>query len=64
LHAVPTLLHDWSEAIGHSTGVIGPLLEWLTYALASSVVGVVIGGIIVVIVRRFTKHPEELVVDL
>jgi predicted DNA repair protein MutK len=30
---------------------------------AGAVVGLVIGGIIVAIVRRFTKRPEELIVD-
>ena len=30
---------------------------------AAPVVGLVIGGIIVAIVRRFTKRPEELIVD-
>jgi len=62
-HALPQLLHDWSTAIGRSVGIMGPVLEWLTYALASAVVGLVIGGIIVVVIRRFTKHPEELIVD-
>ena len=61
--ALPHLLHNWSVAIGHSLGVMGPAAEWLVYALGSAVVGLIIGGIIVVIVRRFTKHPEELIVD-
>mgnify|MGYP003296527768 CR=1 FL=1 len=32
-------------------------------ALGGAVAGLVIGGIVVVIVRRFHKHPEELIVD-
>ena len=63
LHGLPHLLHDWAAEIGRSTGLIGSVLEWLIYAFASAVVGLIIGGIIVVIVRRFTKHPEELIVD-
>jgi uncharacterized protein len=62
-HALPHLLHDWSDAIGQSVGIMGPVLGWLVYAAASAVVGLVIGGIIVVIVRRLTQHPEELIVD-
>ena len=31
--ACRTSLHDWSVAIGHSLGVIGPAAEWLVYAL-------------------------------
>jgi predicted DNA repair protein MutK len=63
LHALPQLLHDWSTAIGRSLGVMGPIFEWLTYAFASAVVGLIIGGIIVAIIRRFTQHPEQLIVD-
>jgi hypothetical protein len=36
----------------------------LVVALGGAVAGLIVGGIIVVIVRQFTKHPEELVVDL
>jgi hypothetical protein len=32
-------------------------------ALAGALVGIVIGGMIVAIVRRFAKRPEELIVD-
>jgi predicted DNA repair protein MutK len=39
------------------------VVEWLLYAIGASIVGLVIGGMIVLIVRRFTKHPEELIVD-
>jgi uncharacterized protein len=62
-HALPHLLHDWSTAIGRPLGVMGPIFEWLTYAFASAVVGLIIGGIIVAIIRRFTQHPEQLIVD-
>jgi predicted DNA repair protein MutK len=63
LDVVPHLLHEWSTALGRLVGLMGPALEWLSYAFASAVVGLVVGGIIVVIVRRFTRHPEELIVD-
>jgi hypothetical protein len=32
-------------------------------ALAGALAGVVVGGAIVAVVRRLTKHPEELIVD-
>ena len=63
LDAVPHALHQWSVAAGHALGMIGPAVEWLLYAAGSAVAGLIIGGIIVVIVRRFTRHPEELIVD-
>ena len=65
--ALPHALHDWSaqagRAVGAATGTAGPLVEWLVYALGSAVAGLVIGAPLVVIVRRLTRHPEELIVD-
>jgi len=63
LEIVPHTLHHWSEAAGHATGALGPVVEWLLYALGSAVAGLVVGGLIVLVVRRFHKHPEELIVD-
>ena len=63
LEVVPHTLHHWSEAAGHATGAAGPVVAWLLYALGSAVAGLVVGGLIVLVVRRFTKHPEELIVD-
>ncbi len=64
LEVVPHTVHDWSVAIGNSAGTVGPAVEWLVYALGGAVVGLIVGGIIVAIVRQFTSHPEDLVVDL
>ena len=63
LEVVPHTLHHWSEMAGHATGAVGPVVEWFLYALGSAVAGLVIGGLIVLVVRRFHKHPEELIVD-
>jgi predicted DNA repair protein MutK len=63
LEVLPHTLHEWSAAAGHSVGSAGPIVEWLLYALGSAVAGVLVGGPIVAIVRRFHKHPEELIVD-
>ena len=64
LEIVPHTVHDWSVAIGHSAGAAGPAIEWLIFALGGAVAGLIVGGIIVAIVRQFTSHPEDLVVDL
>ena len=61
--AVPHWLHEASLQAGEALGAIGPVITWLLYAIGASIAGLVIGGIIVVIVRRFHKHPEELIVD-
>ena len=60
---IPHTLHDWAVAVGQQTGSLAGLVEWLVTALGGAVAGLVVGGVIVVIVRRFTKHPEELIVD-
>ena len=61
--AVPHALHHWSAVAGEATGAMGPVIEWFFYALGSAVAGLIVGGLIVLVVRRFTKHPEELIVD-
>ena len=63
LDFIPHALHDWSAHAGEAVGLMGPAVEWLLYALGSAVAGLIVGGIIVLIVRRFVKHPEELIVD-
>ena len=63
LEGVPHALHHWSEVVGEAAGMTGPLVEWFLYAVGSAVAGLIVGGIIVLVVRRFTKHPEELIVD-
>lgn len=60
---LPHTVHDWAVAAGHAAGTFGPVVEWLVTALGSATFGLVVGGVIVLIVRRFTKHPEELIVD-
>jgi uncharacterized protein len=64
LEFIPGAVHDWSVAISHSAGGFGAAVEWLVFALGGAVVGLIVGGAIVAIVRLFTKHPEDLVVDL
>jgi predicted DNA repair protein MutK len=63
LDGLPHALHDWSVEIGQLTGPVGAIVEWLIYALGAAVAGLVVGGVIVAVVRQFTKHPEELIVD-
>ncbi|HEX4894072.1 MAG TPA: DUF808 domain-containing protein [Hyphomicrobiaceae bacterium] len=57
--ALPEKLHHAIEAAAAGNG----LVEWLLMALAGAALGFVIGSIIAFIVRQFTKHPEEFVVD-
>jgi len=38
--------HHAQEAVAHATGALGGVLGWLTYALLSAMVGLVLGGVI------------------
>ena len=60
---IPHTLHDWAVAIGERTGSLAPVTEWLVTALGGAAAGFVVGGIIVAIVRRFHKQPNEPIVD-
>jgi uncharacterized protein len=61
--SLPDALHGLGHRLGEASGMFGGLVGWLVTAIAGAVVGLVIGGIIAVIVRRFTKRPEDLIVD-
>ena len=63
LEFVPGTIHDLAHRAAEASGGMGAVVEWLVTALGGAVVGLVIGAIIVVIVRQFTKHPEEFVVE-
>lgn len=60
---VPGLVHSAAQAAGDATGPLGGMVSWLVTALAGAACGLVVGGILAAIVRRFTRHPEELIVD-
>jgi predicted DNA repair protein MutK len=60
---IPETIHHLSVEAGAASGNFAGLSEWLVNALGGAVVGLVIGGIIAVIVRQLTKHPEEFVVE-
>ncbi len=61
--ALPHLVHDGSLWLAGFAGPLAGVIEWLAYAIGALIVGLIIGGVIVLIVRQFTKHPEKLVID-
>ena len=63
LEFIPRTVHDLAHRAAEASGGMGAVVEWLVTALGGAVVGLVIGAIIVVIVRQFTKHPEDFVVE-
>jgi predicted DNA repair protein MutK len=60
---IPHAVHELAEEIARGFGRMDGVVAWLTNAIAASILGMLIGGIIVIVVRQFTKHPEELIVD-
>jgi hypothetical protein len=61
--SVPHAIHAFAHGLGGYAGMLGGIVAWLVNALAGALFGIVVGGIIVAVVRRFTRHPEELIVD-
>ena len=63
LVAVPELIHHAVQAIAGGAGSLEGAVEWLVGAVGSAIVGLVIGGAIVAVVRTLTRHPEKLITD-
>lgn len=63
LETLPHTVHEAADSIAAGFGPMGPMVEWLASAVAASIVGLLIGIVIVVIVRQFTSRPENLIVD-
>ena len=60
---IPHTIHDVAHRAGEVAGMFSGLVAWTVNALGGALVGLVVGAVIVAVVRRFTKHPEELIVD-
>ena len=61
--AIPRALHDLAHAVAEPTGALSGAIAWLLNALGGALAGLVVGGALVAVVRRFVRHPERLVVD-
>jgi predicted DNA repair protein MutK len=61
--AIPHRVHELAHRVGEAAGPVGPVAEWLVNALGAAVAGAAVGWVLAMIVRRFVKHPEELIVD-
>jgi len=60
-HKIHDLAHHVSEVVGG--GTLGAVLEWISNAVGAAIAGAVIGWVLAMVIRRFHKHPEELIVD-
>ncbi len=63
IEAVPDAIHHVAHSTGGAFGMASSVVEGIVNALGAAVVGLIVGGLIVAVVRQFTRHPEELIVD-
>ena len=55
LHGPAGLAHDLQHWIDHATGPLGGVLGWLSYALTSALVGLVLGAMVAVVLHSGQK---------
>jgi predicted DNA repair protein MutK len=62
---IPHLVHDTAHHLYELAGGggFGATLEWIANAIGASIAGAIVGWVIAMIIRRFHKHPEQLIVD-
>lgn len=62
---IPHLVHDAAHQVSGLVGGggLGATLEWIANAFGAAIAGLAVGLPIALIVRRFHKHPEQLIVD-
>jgi uncharacterized protein len=61
--SIPHSIRHLGQLLAAHGGPAGGLISWLVGALGGAVMGIIVGGVIVAAVRRFHRHPEELIVD-
>ncbi|AKM10591.1 DUF808 domain-containing protein [Croceicoccus naphthovorans] len=52
LHAPSDMVHTVQHAVEHATGALSGLLGWLTYAIASAFLGLILGAVIVFFLHK------------
>jgi predicted DNA repair protein MutK len=60
---IPHKVHELAHGIGGLAGPLASVVEWLANAIGAAIAGAIVGWVIATIVRRFHKHPEQLIVD-
>ncbi len=59
----PHFVHDLAARIASAFGPLAPMIDWVANAIGAAIVGGLVGLVLVAIIRQFTSHPEELIVD-
>jgi len=63
LAPLPEFVHHAAHGAAARAGPLAAVVEWLVGAIGAAIVAIVVGGAIAAVVRRFVRHPEQLIVD-
>ncbi len=55
-HAPYDLVHHWEEAVHEAVGGVGAVLAWLVNTLASAVIGLVVGALVVAVMQLVPRR--------
>ena len=61
LEPIPELIHHVAGMA--AVGPAAPVLKWIVGAIGSAIIGLVVGGAIVLMIRLLARHPEKLITD-
>jgi predicted DNA repair protein MutK len=61
--AIPDAFHGIAHWLAVRTGILSSPVEWLLNAVEAGLFALVVGTVIALVVRRFTTHADQLIVD-
>jgi predicted DNA repair protein MutK len=61
--AIPDAFHGIAHWFSVRTGILSSPVEWLLNAIEAALFALVVGTVIALVVRRFTTHADQLIVD-
>jgi predicted DNA repair protein MutK len=59
LEGLPHAIHEIAHAGASPAGAVGPVVEWLLNALGAAVVGLVVGGVVILLLKLVRPKPAH-----
>jgi predicted DNA repair protein MutK len=59
LEGLPHAIHEIAHAGASPAGAVGPVVEWLLNALGAAVVGLVVGGFVILLLKLVRPKPAH-----
>jgi len=56
---IPHLVHDTAEAVSQAIGFLPAVTAWVANAIGAAIAGLIVGGAIVLVIKRFHRTPED-----